>query len=60
MPSVVAEPTALDKANRARRYYAAERYLRRVLDAPPFLTPEMRRALAALLLADAELDEVEQ
>jgi hypothetical protein len=57
MPSVVDEPTALDKANRARRYYAAERYLRRVLDAQPSLTPAMRQALAAILLADLRAEQ---
>ncbi len=57
MHPVAVESTNLDKANRARRFYAAERYLRRTLDAQPSLTPGMRQALVAILLADIEAEQ---
>lgn len=47
MPKVITPN--LTPANRARRFYAAEKYLTRLLAGEPPLTSDQRAALAALL-----------
>lgn len=39
----------MDPAIRARRFYAAERYIQRLVESAPPLTDEQRTRLAALL-----------
>lgn len=50
MPSAITPD--LTPAIRARRFYAAERYLTRLLAVEPTLNDDQRRALAALLIGE--------